>query len=787
MSTLDLIPAPAPTNGAGGDPAGDGRHGLAVRMASRLGRDTAYYTLVGSCAFPIAFINAIVLTHYLSPTQYGQLAVLLFVSGLTSVVLNLMFLRGTERQVWGAADEIVDDDDPHILSYEQKLLTLSSGVILSLIAALITIVASVLFAPWLSEHLVHTPHLQSAVIWMGVSGGLGSVWRMVVNTCRWERKRLGFGVSYVVRPAVAFALSWPLAAAGKGVTGVMMATGIATLASILVAVWYARNSLRLVLHWSAARNIGRSSGNYAAMVVGLYVLHSGDTWFLSRFGKIADVGVYKLATNIASFVSYAVSGFLMAWGPLERSSLFAASYDRYGHPRMRSEFMQYYMIAGIFLVLALVAVSSPLIALFAPSYHPAEKFIPITSVGYLAYGLVLVVARGSTFPRRYVVYGVAAISGAVGLAVTSAILAPKIGGYGVAAGDIVGGLVATAVILVIAKLFGHVPTVDRRRLTALLAIGAACYSVSTWIAPLTSGPVEALLKVASVVVFVILMLVSGAIPAHHRRALWQIIKGSLLPGHRSPMLVDRAVALPRTDRMIVTGITRDRQSVARVAVLTGLPERTVRRRFVAALKQIAEVETPPSEDEGIARYLLDIDSITAQDRLARELWEYRRVPAAALLDIESTFKSLRSAPAKMWAESEEQSGHDLNLESRPLDPLTLVLLDEVVRRGEPNEAVAPRLGLRSSEIDRQLVAALRSVDGDGASHPADSLIGAFLHGGSGAPPASQLWAAGVDPIELHDLELTLAGIRKVSQRRWERIARSNGVAVVEDSASQKTH
>src|SRR5437764_6241889 len=71
---------------------------LAVQMASRLGRDTFYYTAVGSAGFPIAFVNAIVLTRYLSPTEYGQLAVLFFISGLTSVVLNLLFLRGTERQ-----------------------------------------------------------------------------------------------------------------------------------------------------------------------------------------------------------------------------------------------------------------------------------------------------------------------------------------------------------------------------------------------------------------------------------------------------------------------------------------------------------------------------------------------------------------------------------------------------------------------------------------------------------------------------------------------------------------
>ena len=688
--------------------AGNAKQSLAIQMASRLGRDTAFYTAVGSVTLPIAFVNAIILnSRYLKPAEYGQLAVLFFTSGLLAVVLNLMFLRGTERQVWGAADEIVDLDDPDIISYEEKLRVLSSGLLLTMIACVLTILLVALYAPWLSEHLVHSPDLTAAVIWAGASGALGSVWRLVANTCRWERHRAGFGVVYTLRPALALALSWPLVASGKGVAGAMAAVAIATLGSIVVGLIYIRHSIRPVFSLTAARNIGRSSSNYAAMVIGLYVLHSGDTWFLSRVGKISDVGVYKLATNIASFISYSVSGFLMAWGPLERSSLFAASYDRYGHPKMRAEFMQYYLLVGIFLVLALVAMASPIISLFAPSYHPAEKFIPVTSVGYLAYGVILVVARGSTFPRRYVVYGVAAITGAIGLGVTSAILAPTIGGYGVALGDIVGGLAATAVILGIAAIWGHAPTVDKRRMLSLLLIGGFCYALSTWIAPLVGGTAEPVLKWVSVILFVALSLVSGAIPARHRRLLWQIFWAAARPRGRAPALLPRVLELPRTDRRIVMAITRDGETPARVSVLTGLPETSVRLRLVAALKEIEDVHSPPEGDDGIAEFLLDFDSVTAQDRLARELWEERGVLPGTLLDIESAFKALCGASPKIWAAAEERLTHNLNLESRSLDPTSLALLEEVVRRGDDGKDAAPRLGLDTNEIDRQPAAALR--------------------------------------------------------------------------------
>ena len=75
------------------------------------------------------------------------------------------------------------------------------------------------------------------------------------------------------------------------------------------------------------------------------------------------------------------------------------------------------------------------------------------------------------------------------------------------------------------------------------------------------------------------------------------------------------------------------------------------------------------------------------------------------------------------------------------------------------------------------------MDGDGASHPADRLIGAFLMGGEDAPPASQLWAAGVDPLELHELDLTFEGVRRVPQRKWDRLTQKRQATGAQSSNS----
>ena len=79
-------------------------------MAAQIGRESIFYTIVTGAIFPIGLLNAVVFTHYMTTTQYGQLGVLFFISALMSVVMNLLFLRGVERHVWGSSDEGVDVD-----------------------------------------------------------------------------------------------------------------------------------------------------------------------------------------------------------------------------------------------------------------------------------------------------------------------------------------------------------------------------------------------------------------------------------------------------------------------------------------------------------------------------------------------------------------------------------------------------------------------------------------------------------------------------------------------------
>lgn len=760
-----LVPALRATAGRRRAHAGGEAPSLAVQMGARVSRDSLFYSIVSGVIFPLGFANALVLTNFLSTRQYGQLSVVFTVSGLVTVILNLVYLRGTERLVWGSSDEGLDVDVAELVESHLRPRALGTGVVMSVLLGVFIALAVVPVATPLSSFLLHTSHLRGAIIWGGISAGLGAVYRLTWNIVRWERRKAPYGIVYAIRPALAILIAWPLVANGAGVTGAVAATALATFASCAFGLTIARKSYSVVLNRQDAIEIVKSSGPMAALMVAIYALHNGDVVLLSRFASQSQVGIYRLAGNLTSVVSYVVSAFLMAWAPLEHSSLFEAAYEHYGKARMRGEFVIYFMAFSCAVTLLMSALATPLVGLFSPRYFGAQAFVAITSAAWVAYGLFIVTGRSSEFPRRYLWYAIASTASVVALVVTSILLGPSLGGYGVATGDVVGGLTGVAIIAVVAVRGGNLPAVSLLRFIKLLVITGGCYVLGDQVAAAIGGAWDVVLKVASVALYPLLLVGSGVIPTRHLKAVSTIVRRSVRARTRPEMLIERISELPSTERRVLLAIARDGESVSRVRATTGVPERTVGLRLVAALRRIADAGQPGDHDHAVADYLLTPRSVTMREGIARELWEVG-IPAVELHQIETAFDALRNAPAKAWAASALQGGRELPPAPWRVSEREHELLEQVVRYRRPRHEVAADLDIRVRELDRQLIGVLRRLTNGGGPQAYDSLIAAFMFDHPPTVPARQLWAAGVDPLALHELELAVEEIRALKRGDW---------------------
>jgi hypothetical protein len=97
-------------------------------------------------------------------------------------------------------------------------------------------------------------------------------------------------------------------------------------------------------------------------------------------------------------------------------------------------------------------------------------------------------------------------------------------------------------------------------------------------------------------------------------------------------------------------------------------------------------------------------------------------------------------------------------------------VESVFRDGLSLEQTAAALGTHRSDVCERLVRSLRRLEDHDAVTDDDAAIGAYLL--SPVPPAERdatarrLWAAGVDPLELHELEQLYDRLRAASRRNW---------------------
>jgi hypothetical protein len=288
------------TEAATGTP-GD-RRDFVPELAARLGRDSLVYAIVLFAIFPISLVNTAVTTHFLSASQFGQVGVLFFWSGMMTLVLNVAFMRGVELRVWSADDEGITLQDQQPVEAGRRPVVLGTGMLLTVGLAVVTLVPVVLFARPLSTAMFGHGHLETAVIWAGVSGAIGAVWRLATQVPRWERRPKTYGVQYVSRSLLAVPFTWVLLAAGSGVSGVIAATAIATIVSALLSVVEERRVYRVKFDRRAASEIWWAGAPLIGLIVGLNIIHSSDIYLVSVAAGDKQAGLFRLASNVTSVV-----------------------------------------------------------------------------------------------------------------------------------------------------------------------------------------------------------------------------------------------------------------------------------------------------------------------------------------------------------------------------------------------------------------------------------------------------------------------------------------------------
>jgi O-antigen/teichoic acid export membrane protein len=618
--------------------------------------------------------------------------------------------------------------------------------------------------------LLYSPSYANLVRWAALSGAAGALWRLTVNVFRMERQPSRFAAFNALRPLFVICGSVPLVALGFGVEGALAGTALGTLLASGVCVAMSRRSYALAFSFSDAREIVRRGALVVVPVLCLFAVHNGDVVLLSRFASTHEVGIYRVASRFAALPSYFASAFLMAWAPLERGVLFKAAYRHAGEQRVRGALLNYYLLAGMTLVVLLDVTSRLLVLLAGPDYRAAAPLIPLIGVGFVGYGLFVVLVRVvkiESLGQRMAWYSLGGLL-ACGLFVgLSTITIPWLGAYGVPVAMISATLAACLMWIVAVKLFMKLSFgFNTRPLVGLggaVTIAAAVQLIGLSLWP-TGRPFVLLLVLAS---YVALVFGFGVVPRHHMRPLLQLARAATRGGlsGQNPTVGLRLLTPERRD--LLAAIERDNVPIAVLAERLGRSAREVRCEYVASLRDLVSVESDSSElDERIASYLLSRQPEAQRDLGGHELVE-DGVDALDLLQLDEAARRLRALSHQAWsAHSRTTPSHEYrvdlgslkgHLASLPLAQRHAAIA--ILRDGRTPAQVAAETGMHEHLVAARVVRVLRCVGRLDRGGPDDAAIGMALFGG-GSPQ--------VGAVDSQALRLTYDRVRRHSHRQWRR-------------------
>jgi O-antigen/teichoic acid export membrane protein len=394
--------------------------------------------LVASNLLQLGTIAAV--AGFLGAAELGRYSLLLFLGGLLTMVFSLAAKPGTIRRTFGGGDDDDDDDEDEeaIVSATPKR-TLGAGLLWSAALGLLASALVVVFRESLADLLLGDGADSGLVLWAGVLGGAGVLFKLASISLWFERRPSAFLIAEVGRPLVALAIMIPLLAAGGGLTDAIAGAAAGNIVAALLAAMLLRGSFEPNLEPAEVLAIFKGGGRRVPIVTSIWVVQNADVFLLSRFVDASDLGVYALASKVGLVVSFFPQGFRVAMRPLRKSAAFKAVRSQYGRSVADGQILGYFVLVCISSVLVMVLLGQLLVDLAPPEFEDAAPLIPLTAAGLTMPALWRTMHGQTAWPGKsratFVVATLLAAATFVGLCL---LLAPEIGIYAAPVAMLVG-------------------------------------------------------------------------------------------------------------------------------------------------------------------------------------------------------------------------------------------------------------------------------------------------------------------------------------------------------------
>jgi O-antigen/teichoic acid export membrane protein len=417
-----------------------------------------------------------VYTRYLTPTDYGVIAMLLTIEAVAKIAFRWGVDTAFIRLYYDCTDQAA----------RQRL---ASSIFFFLLAANGSLVAlGIASAAWLSTRIFGTTEqalLIALVLANTFVAGFSFIPFQVLRISERSRQfiSLVFGRSagtLVMRLVL-------VVGAEMGVLGVVMADVIVTIVFAPILAFWLRPLIRPVFSRDVMRaalgfGLPRIPHSIANQVIGL-----ADRYFLNAFGSLRDVGLYSIGASFGLAPKLFLSAFETAWTPF-----FLGVMREPDAQRIYSTVSTYALAVPVLLVAALGAAAPDLVRLTTTAeFHEAAAVTPWIALGVMFQGVYVVGSIGIVITKRTGLYPLATGAGAAVSLLANALLIPRFGMMGAAwANAIAYGALATVTVAFSWRVYPI--RYEWGRLLRVALAGLAAYVVGSRLVPLSTPPLAGL-------------------------------------------------------------------------------------------------------------------------------------------------------------------------------------------------------------------------------------------------------------------------------------------------------
>ena len=530
--------------------------GTGAALGTQVLRYSGIHTVGMVVANALTFVAVIVIANFADPAEFGQLGLLMFYSGLLTLLFTLASKQGTLKRTFGGDDDEDDDDEEDEDLSSDSRRSLGTGLITITVVSALGVALSVAFAQQIADVLLGDGSDPTLIVYASLAGAAGAIFRVASIAIWIERRPYPYIAAEASRPLFTLAAVVPLLIGGPPIDGAIAGMAIGNVLAALLSVALLRGSWVPVFDLSEARAIYAKGAIRVPLVLSMWVVGYADVFILSRFVSDTDLGTYTLASRAAFLVAVLPGGYRKALRPLQKTTMFRAVEDEYGVGEARGTQFGYFTLVLAGTMLATAVMATVLVRVAPDSYSDAAPLIPLIAGGLVAPTVYRMVNKSVKYANKRVPFiagAVVAMFLFIGLAL---LLVPELGVDG-APLAMIGAFVPPSLYIYYRSQRGRSPIKMPWRSMALscgLAVAIA------WLhGRLDLGDdvvLETVAGLAAIGLWGVLCLLTGAVPAAHRMPLVSMLRGLRDRGHGFEAEAGLVALAPRERRALRRAIVR---------------------------------------------------------------------------------------------------------------------------------------------------------------------------------------------------------------------------------------